>query len=274
MKMTDTQAVQKVIRTCNDGWLQGWHERNGGNLSYRLSEAEVAQCVPFLNEQPGEWKPLAVKVENLAGECFVATGGGKYMRNVILAPQNTLCIIELNETGEAMRLLWGLEGGGTPTSELSSHLMNHSVRKRVTDGKNHVIYHAHPANLIAMTYIMPLTARDFTRALWKSATECPIVFPGGVGVVPWMVPGSAEIARATGELMREYDAAIWAHHGLFVSGSDLDTAFGLMQTIEKGAEIYMKVASSGKPCLQTITDDQLREVARAYNVTLREEFLD
>ena len=46
-----------------------------------------------------------------------------------------------------------------------------------------------------MTYILPLTARDFTRALWKSATECPVVFPGGVGVVPWMVPGGRDIAQ-------------------------------------------------------------------------------
>ena len=142
------------------------------------------------------------------------------------------------------------------------------------DGKNRVIYHAHPANVIAMTYILPLTARDFTRALWQSATECPVVFPGGVGVVPWMVPGGAEIAQATSRLMLEYDAAVWAHHGLFVSGPDLDTAFGLMHTIEKAAEIYMKVISSGKAVMQTITDDDLRAIARDFHVTLREEFLD
>ena len=101
-----------------------------------------------------------------------------------------------------------------------------------------------------------------------------MVFPGGVGVVPWMVPGGADIARATSKLMQEFDAAIWAHHGLFVSGPDLDTAFGLMHTIEKAAEIYMKVVSSGMPILQTITDADLRAVARDFHVTLREEFLD
>ena len=24
------------MRMCDDCWLQGWHERNGGNLSYRV----------------------------------------------------------------------------------------------------------------------------------------------------------------------------------------------------------------------------------------------
>lgn len=83
-------------------------------------------------------------------------------------------------------------------------------------------------HLIALIYILPLTARDFTRILWQSATECPVVFPGGVGVVPWMVPGGAEIAMATSELMKEYDAAVWTHHGLFCSGPDFDTTFGLI----------------------------------------------
>ena len=48
--------------------------------------------------------------------------------------------------------------------------------------------------MIALTYILPLTDRDFTNALWQSATECPVVFPEGVGVCPWMVPGGADIA--------------------------------------------------------------------------------
>lgn len=34
------------------------------------------------------------------------------------------------------------------------------------------------------------------------ATEDPVIFPEGIGVVPWMVPGSSEIAKATSELMK------------------------------------------------------------------------
>ena len=29
----DVANVKGFIRMCNDGWLQGWHERNGGNLT-------------------------------------------------------------------------------------------------------------------------------------------------------------------------------------------------------------------------------------------------
>lgn len=274
MKITDTQVMQSYIRMCGDGWQQGWHERNGGNLTYRMTERETLQCTPFFKAEAGEWVKTGVSAPNLAGEFFIATGSGKYFRNVPLEPQNALCVAEINETGDAYRVVWGLEQGGRPTSEFPSHLLNHSVRKAATDGQCRVIYHAHPANITAMTYILPLTARDFTRALWQSETECPVVFPGGVGVVGWMVPGGADIALATSELMKEYDAAVWAHHGLFVSGPDFDTAFGLMHTIEKAAQIYMLAASSGRRVLQTITDDDLRAIADAFGVKLREEFLD
>ena len=128
--------------------------------------------------------------------------------------------------------------------------------------------------MIALTYILPLTARDFTRALWQSATECPVVFPEGVGICQWMVPGGSDIAIATSELMKSYQAAVWAHHGLFVSGPDFDIAFGLAHTIEKSAEIYMKVLSSGRPVRQTITDDQLRAIGHDFGVELNDAFLD
>lgn len=75
------------------------------------------------------------------------------------------------------------------------------------------------------------------------ATECPVVFPDGVGVVPWMVPGGREIAVATSELMKKYDLAIWAHHGMFAAGEDFDLTFGLMHTAEKSAEILVKMLS-------------------------------
>ena len=275
MAITDIEVMQHYIRMCGDGWDQGWHERNGGNLTYRMRPEEVEQCRPYFKAIPGQWVNMGVQADNLRGEFFISTGSGKYFRNVPLAPQDNICIVEINEAGDAWRIVWGLEKGGHPTSEFPSHFLNHSVRKEATGGACRVIYHAHPANLIAMTYILPLTARDFTRALWKSATECPVVFPGGMGVVPWMVPGGSDIALATSQLMKEYDAAVWAHHGLFASGPDFDTTFGLMHTIEKAAQIYILALSAGQGrILQTIEDDDLRAIAKDFGVTLREEFLD
>ena len=274
MGMLDISIMQRYIRMCQDGWEQGWHERNGVNLTYRLTGDEVAEMRPFFNETPGPWVAMGVTGENLAGEYFISTGSGKYFRNVALDPEDSLCVVEINPAGDSYRIVWGLKNGGRPTSEFPSHFMNHSVRVAATDGACRVIYHAHPANVIALTYVLPLTDRDFSRVLWKSATECPVVFPGGVGVVPWMVPGGADIALATCEKMKEFDAAVWAHHGLFCSGPDFDTTFGLMHTIEKAAQIYVLACSCGAGIRQTIQDDELRAIARDFKVQIREDFLD
>jgi len=255
----------------NDGWEQGWHERNGGNLSYRV-KPEEAEAVKE-NFKAGKWQEIGTLVPKLGGEYFLVTGSGKYFRNVAIKPEDSLCMIELDDKGENYRIVWGLVNGGRPTSELPSHLMNHEVKKELTEGRYRVIYHAHPANVIALTFVLPLKDEVFTRELWEMATECPVVFPDGIGVVPWMVPGGREIAVETSKLMREYDVAIWAHHGMFAAGEDFDLTFGLMHTVEKAAEILVKMLSMRPDKLQTITPEDFRNLARDFKVTLPEKFL-
>ena len=271
MKVLDAEFVQGFIRMANDGWEQGWRERNGGNLSYRIRSEEVEAVKEDF--EPKEWQPIGTSVPKLAKEYFLVTGSGKYFRNVIIKPEDSICIIELDEKGENYRIVWGLVNGGRPTSELPSHLMNHEVKMIATGGKHRVIYHAHTTNIIALTFVLPLEDKVFTRELWEMATECPVVFPEGVGVVPWMVPGGRDIAVATSELMKKYNLAIWAHHGMFASGEDFDLTFGLMYTAEKSAEILVKMLSMQPNKRQTITPDNFRDLAKAFNVILPEEFL-
>ena len=272
MKMLDMPFVQGFIRMCNDGFNQNWHERNGGNLSYRVKPEEV-EAVQDCLDHSRPWQPIGTSVPGLAGEYFLVTGSGKYMRNVILDPEANISLIEVDSAGENYRITWGMRDGGRPTSELPTHLMNHEVKKEATGGKYRVIYHAHPANLIALTFVLPLRDEVFTRELWEMATECPVVFPSGVGVVGWMVPGGRDIAVATSKLMKDYDAAVWAHHGLFCAGEDFDLTFGLMHTIEKSAEILVKVLSIRPDKLQTITPQNFRDLAVDFKVTLPEKFL-
>ena len=272
MKVLDAEFVKGFIRLCDDGFHQNWHERNGGNLSYRMKPEEVEEVKEELTYD-ALWQPIGTSVPGLAGEYFMVTGSGKYFRNVILDPAANTCIIDVDDKGENFRICWGLVNGGRPTSELPSHLMNHEVKKEVSGGKHRVIYHAHPTNIIALTFVLPLDDKVFTRELWEMATECPVVFPDGVGVVGWMVPGGRDIAVETSKLMRKYDVAIWAHHGMFVSGEDFDLTFGLMHTVEKSAEILVKVLSIRPDKLQTITPQNFRDLAVDFHVTLPEEFL-
>lgn len=272
MKVTDAAFVKGFCKICQDGFDQGWHERNGGNLTYRIKDEEIAEVKELL-DTTGEWKEIGTSVPNLANEYFLVTGSGKYFGNVMADPENNIAIILIDESGEKYQIQWGLAGGGRPTSELPAHLMNHEVKKLATNGAHRVIYHAHTPSVIALTFVLPLKDEIFTRELWEMMTECPIIFPNGIGVVDWMVPGGREIAIVTSKLMKEYDVAIWAHHGIFCSGEDFDLTFGLMHTIEKAADIYIRVRSMVPEKRQTIQPQDFRDLAKEFGVTLPEKFL-
>ncbi|SEJ01828.1 rhamnulose-1-phosphate aldolase [Lachnospiraceae bacterium A10] len=270
MKVLEAKFVEGFMRMANDGWEQGWHERNGGNLSYRIKPEEVDS----VKEEfvAGEWREIGTEVKDLAGEYFLVTGSGKYFRNVMIDPTDSIGIIEVDATGSKYRIVWGFVNGGRPTSELPSHLMNLEVCKK-RDAEIRVVYHCHPTNVIALTYVLPLEDEIFTREIWEMATECPIVFAQGIGVVPWMVPGGRDIAVATSEIMATKDVAVWAHHGMFACGTDFDIAFGLMHTVEKAAEVLVKVLSMTNKKRQTIQPDEFRALNAPFGVQINEECL-
>ncbi|MBQ9265821.1 MAG: rhamnulose-1-phosphate aldolase [Bacilli bacterium] len=271
MRVLEAKFVKQFIKLCDEGWKKGWHERNGGNLSYRMTEEEANSIKENFVES--KWQDIGTEVPELANEYFLVTGSGRYMMNVKEYPESNICIIKVDRTGTKFMILWGLVDGGRPTSELPSHLMNLEVVKKRTNGKYRVVYHCHATNIIALTFVLPLSNEVFTRELWEMATECPVVFPSGVGVVPWMVPGGKDIAIATSKLMEKYDLAIWAHHGIFGTGEDFESTFGLVDTVEKSAEILVKVLSMTHEKRQTITRQNFEDLAADFKVTLDPETL-
>ena len=276
MSIEQSECLVRFARCCADGWDQGWHERNGGNLSYRMTPTDVRACEGFFDAQ-GDWTDLGLSCPDLGGEHFVCTAAGAFLHNVARDLPGTVGIVQLDDTGAAWRAVWGFAGGARPTSELASHILCHDVCARRSGGAARVVYHAHPADVIAMSHLVAPEARAFTRALWRSMTECIMVFPQGVGAVPWTVPGSAELARATAQAMERFDAVVWACHGMIVSAAGFDEAFGLMHAVEKAAHIYLAArAASGGSCafLDAVSDQDLRDICRALDLAPNEDFLD
>ena len=112
----------------------------------------------------------------------------------------------------------------------------------------------------------------FSHTLWQMSTECIVVFPEGVGVLPWMLCGTKEIGEATAKKMQDYRLVIWGLHGVYASGKDMDETFGLIETVEKAATIYNLIGS--RKIINTITNDNLKEIANYFKVNYRKEFLD
>ncbi len=277
MKVLDSEVMKGYARMAMDGYDLGWHERNGGNLSYRMKPEEVDLLKDDFNED-APWQRIGWQEDDnsafpeLAGEYFIVSGSGKYFRNIQLDPAANVCILRLNETGDQFKIVWGLVNGGRPTSELATHLANLLVCKQ-RDPEIRVVYHCHPANIIALTFVLPMDGRVFTREIYEMVTECPIVFPEGIGLVPWMVCGGKKISEETSRIMAKQDVAVWAHHGAFCCGYDFDLTFGLMHTVEKAAEILVKVLSMSDRKLNTIKPEQFRELNEPFGVKINETYL-
>lgn len=259
--MKNAPFITELCDCAENMYRLGWNERNGGNISVLLQKDEVSK---FLGEaKPKREILLSFDCSELAGSVFLVTGTGQYFKNIQKEPEKTLGIVRIAQDGRTLELLWGFSEGGMPTSEFPTHLMNHIVRLK-EDSNHRVVMHCHPTNLVAMTCVHELSDRSFTEALWKMCSECVVVFPEGISVLPWMVCGTEEIGRATAEHMRRHRAVIWAHHGIVAAGTSIDEVFGLVETIEKAAELYFKV--SALPIRQMMTIEQVMELAEAFEI--------
>ena len=266
--------VKEMCETTANMYRLGWDERNGGNISYLLKEEEVKDYLN-LNKVIREIPFMGVEEANfdaseLAGKIFIVTGTGKYFKNVEKDPETNLGIVRIAKDGKKAELLWGFKDGGRFTSEFPAHMMSHMARLKVNPN-NRIVMHCHPTNLLAMTFVHDLDEKKFTHTLWETCTECMVVFPDGVSVLPWMLCGTMEIGEATAKKMEDFRLVVWSMHGIYAAGNDMDETFGLIETVEKAAQLYLLTAHLPKK--NTITDDNMKEICKLFKVTPKDGWI-
>ena len=262
-------CVEEMRKTTANMYRLGWDERNGGNISCLLDTEEVAEYLD--TNHIIRTIPLGFDAKPLTGRVFIVTGTGKYFKNVDDDPETNLGIVRIASDGQTAELLWGYKDGGKFTSEFPAHLMSHMARLSI-DPANRVVMHCHPTYTLAMNSVHELDEKKFTHSLWEMCTECIVVFPDGIGMLPWMVCGTNAIGEATAEKMKEFRLVVWGMHGIYGAGRTMDETFGLIETVEKAAQIYMLTAHL--PRVNTIRDDQLAELAESFGVNYRKDFLN
>lgn len=272
----NAKFMREMCSTTSNMYRLGWDERNGGNISYMLDESEVAEYLDTdkaLREIPVMGvNNVEADLSPLEGKIFLVTGTGKYFKNVEKDPAVNLGIVKIGRGGKSVRLLWGFEDGGRPTSEFPAHMMSHIARLKV-DPENRVVMHSHPTYTLAMNFVHELDEKSFTHTLWEMCTECIVVFPEGVGVLPWMLCGTSEIGVATAKKMEQFRLVVWAMHGIYGAGKTLDETFGLIETVEKAAQIYMLTAHL--PRKNTIKDEDMLKLLQLFGVkNYRKDFLN
>src|SRR5574344_1847412 len=85
-----------------------------------------------------------------------------------------------------------------------------------------------------------------TKLLWSMIPETKAFCPRGLGIVPYMLPSSVELANATIKAVDEnYDVVLWEKHGVFAVGENIMEAFDMVDTLTKSATIYMDARNMG-----------------------------
>lgn len=260
--------VKEMCEATANMYRLGWDERNGGNISYLLDESLVSEYLDLNNVI--RTIPTGFDASALIGKIFIVTGTGKYFKNVEKDPEHNLGIVRIAKDGTTAELLWGYSDGGKFTSEFPAHMMSHISRLAV-DPEHRIVMHTHPTYTIAMNAVCSIDEKDFTHKLWQSNTEAVVVFPDGVGVLPCMVCGTNEIGIATAEKMKSFRLVVWTNHGIYGTGKNMDEAFGLIETVEKTAQIYMLALGH---TVNVIPDQIIKDLAKLWGLTPLEGILE
>ncbi len=263
--------LRELCSTASNMYRLGWNERNGGNISVLLTQDDLAQAGIAPDAAPLRRLPLSHPFPGHDGRFFLVTGTGKCFRNIERAPEENTGLVRIEAGGTEAGLIRGFSDGGTFTSEMTMHLAAHEQRLQ-KDPRQRVVLHAHPQKTLAMTHLLPPDEKLFTKTIWRMCTECLVILPDGVGVLPWMVSSSDTLGLASARAFSEHRVLIWTYHGATACGDSLDEAFGLLETIEKAASVYVDIA--GRQTQDGITDEMLRQIADAFGLAIRSDYLD
>ena len=186
------------------------------------------------------------------------------MRDLALAPMANGAIIRI--LGDCAHYEIIADKPVMPTSELPSHLSVHNYLV-AKESPYKASLHTHPIELVAMTHHRLFLEKDvLTKLLWSMIPETKAFCPRGLGIVPYMLPGSVALADATIRTLDDnYDVVMWEKHGVFAVDTDIMSAFDQVDVLNKAAQIYMSARSMGfEP--EGMSDVQMKELSEAFGL--------
>ena len=253
--------INKVAEVAGYLWQNGWAERNGGNITVNITEHvdDEMRRMPAISEV----KQIGVTLPDLKGCYFYCKGTGKRMRDLAHWPMQNGSIIRILDDCASYVII--ADEPVMPTSELPSHLTVHA-RLIASGSPSKATVHTHPIELVAMSHNPAFLGKDvLTRLLWSMIPETKAFCPLGLGIVPYTLPGSNELADATLKELEDYDVVLWEKHGVFAKGLDVMDAFDQIDVLSKSAKIYVNARAMGfEP--EGMSDAQMKEMTQAFHL--------
>lgn len=267
MSILDNRAalkaeIDKVAEVAGYLWTKGWAERNGGNITVNITQwvDDAMRALPAISEP----RPIGTVLPRLAGCWFYCKGTQKRMRDLARDPMANGSVIRILPDRAHYEIV--ADAPVAPTSELPSHLSVHNYL--LAKGSPYrASLHTHPIELVALTHSKKWLEKDAaTRMLWSMIPETKAFCPRGLGMVPYMLPSSVELADATIKAIDgDYDVVMWEKHGVFAVDTDIMSAFDQVDVLNKAAQIYLSARGMGfEP--DGMTDAQMQELSDVFGL--------
>jgi rhamnulose-1-phosphate aldolase len=242
----------------------GAAEGAAGNLSICFREpSNLTACFPHM-----KIIELPVPAPDLAGATLIVTGSGRRLRQIIEAPTANLACIIVEAGGRTGRMFTAPEClFKRVTSEFNSHLAIHHDQMRSRDIRLHTVLHGQPLHLTYLSHLAEYQDEQYlNRQLVRWQPEAILNFPDGIGVLPFVLPGSAQLTVETMLALRDHSMVIWSQHGVMSRADDsIFHALDLIEYAETAAHYEYLNLTAGQPS-EGISPEHLRAIAESWTI--------
>jgi rhamnulose-1-phosphate aldolase len=243
-KYTDIIPVLEEIKQIS-GLIssKGWAESNAGNFSVNITD--LCKKIKFQVSESGSVKSDKA-YKHLRNLYILITCSGSRMRDIAINPVQGLCLLYFNNSGNAYTIIpLDNNKSKTPTSELLTHLeVQNLLAGKKTDEK--VVLHTHPAEAVAVTHLKNFSSeKSINKLISAIQPEVPVLFPEGIGYLPYYLTGSKKLALKTKKKINRHKIVIWEKHGCVSTGKDLNEAFDNTDVLIKSIKIFFMCLYSG-----------------------------
>ena len=267
MSILDNRAalkaeIYRVAEVAGYLWMKGWAERNGGNITVNITEwaDEPMRSLPAISGTIA----IGITLPHLKDCWFYCKGTQRRMRDLARDPMGNGSIIRITPDCAHYEII--ADSPVAPTSELPSHLAVHDYLL-AKNSPYRASLHTHPIELVALTHSKKWMEKDAaTHMLWSMSPETKAFCPRGLGMVPYMLPSSVELADVTIKAIGDdYDVVMWEKHGVFAVDTDIMSAFDQVDVLNKAAQIYISSRNMGfEP--DGMTDVQMKELTDVFGL--------
>lgn len=242
----------------------GAAEGAAGNLSVCFRQPlPVSSCFPHV-----ERIELPVPAPDLAGATLIVSGSGRRLRDILAAPTANLACIVVEPGGQTGKMFTAPDRlFRRVTSEFNSHLAVHHDQMRSRSISLHAIVHAQPLHLTFLSHLSEYQDEAYlNRHLLRWQPETILNFPQGIGVLPFILNGSAQLTVETMLVLRDHPMVIWSQHGVMARADDsILHALDLIEYAEAAAQYeYLNLGAGSRS--EGLSPKHLREVAQSWNV--------